>query len=182
VEQQLLKTRKRLIKIKLSLQLYFAKNFYDFTFKAGLIENTGGVGMEYHIIPKRMKFIFDAFDFGEDAPHLRAALRYTLFHGIYLIGGADDFISDDGDESGYIGAGIDLSNDDLKLFLSIFRPTAAVLTISILIAVFLPKSKDLYIIYGANVVEDVVKSLKVQETGGKVLDLINKKLSELSEK
>lgn len=74
------------------------------------------------------------------------------------------------------------SEADLKLFLSIFRPTAAVLTISILIAVFLPKSKDLYIIYGANVVEDVVKSPKVQETGGKVLDLINKKLSELLEK
>ncbi len=107
-------------KNKIKFTALFAKNFYDFTIKAGLMENTGGIGFEYNIIPKRMKFVFDAFDFGDDTPHLRAAVRYTLLHGIYLLGGADDFISDNGDESAYIGAGIDLSNDDLKLFLSKF--------------------------------------------------------------
>lgn len=111
---------KKTYKNRVKLTALFAKNFYDFTFKAGLMENTGGVGIEYHIIPKRMRFVFDAFDFGEDAPHLRAALRYSLLHGFYLIGGADNFISDNGEESAYIGAGLDLSNDDLKLFLSRF--------------------------------------------------------------
>lgn len=61
--------------------------------------------------------MFDAFDFAAEQPHLRAGLRYTLLHGIYIIGGADDFV-DKEEASGYLGAGIDLSNDDLKLLLS----------------------------------------------------------------
>ena len=85
-------------------------------------------------------------------------------------------------DSKYYEEKIKVNEVDLKITMSILRPAVTILTISVLIAVFLPKSKDLYIIYGTTVVEDVVKSPKVQETGGKVLDLINKKLSELSEK
>lgn len=104
-------------KNKVKFTALFAKNFYDFTVKAGLIENTGGLGFEYNFIPKRFKFMFDAFDFAADQPHLRAGLRYAIAHGIYIIGGADDFV-DKNEVSGYLGAGIDLSNDDLKLLLS----------------------------------------------------------------
>ncbi len=104
-------------KNKVKFTALFAKNFYDFTIKAGLMENTGGVGFEYNFIPHKFKLTFDAFDFAADTPHLRAGLRYTLFHGIYLVGGADDFVNSD-EFSGYLGAGIDLSNDDLKLLLS----------------------------------------------------------------
>lgn len=104
-------------KNKVKFTALFAKNFYDFTVKAGLMENSGGVGFEYNFIPKKFKFMFDAFDFAADQPHLRAGLRYTLLHGIYIIGGADDFVNKD-EASGYLGAGIDLSNDDLKLLLS----------------------------------------------------------------
>lgn len=104
-------------KNKVKFTALFAKNFYDFTVKAGLIENSGGVGFEYNFIPKSFKFTFDAFDFASDRPHLRTGLRYTLLHGIYLVGGADDFINKE-ETSGYLGAGIDLSNDDLKLLLS----------------------------------------------------------------
>lgn len=104
-------------KNKVKFTALFAKNFYDFTVKAGLMENTGGVGFEYNFIPKKFKVTFDAFDFAADQPHLRAGLRYTLLHGIYIVGGGDDFADSD-EASGYLGAGIDLSNDDLKLLLS----------------------------------------------------------------
>lgn len=104
-------------KNKVKFTALFAKNFYDFTVKAGLIENSGGIGFEYNFIPKRFKFLFDAFDFAGDQPHLRAGLRYAIAHGIYIVGGADDF-ADKNEVSGYLGAGIDLSNDDLKLLLS----------------------------------------------------------------
>lgn len=104
-------------KNKFKLTALFAKNFYDFTFKVGVIENSGGLGMEYHIIPKTLSFAFDAFDFAKDKPHLRAALRYSVFHGIYLVGGADDFL-DKKEVTGYLGAGIDLTNDDIKYLMS----------------------------------------------------------------
>lgn len=104
-------------KNKVKFTALFAKNFYDFTVKAGLMENSGGIGFEYNFIPKTLKFSFDAFDFAGDQPHLRAGLRYTIFHGIYLVAGGDDFVDKD-ETSGYLGAGIDLSNDDLKILLS----------------------------------------------------------------
>lgn len=104
-------------KNKVKFTALFAKNFYDFTIKAGLMENTGGVGFEYNLMPKKFKITFDAFDFAADKPHLRAGMRYFFAHGIYLLAGADDFI-DKNEVTGYLGAGIDLSNDDLKFLLS----------------------------------------------------------------
>lgn len=104
-------------KNKVKFTALFAKNFYDFTVKAGLMENTGGIGFEYNLFYRKLRLSFDAFDFAADQPHLRAGIRYNLIHGIYLVGGGDDFADSD-EVSGYLGAGIDLTNDDLKLLLS----------------------------------------------------------------
>lgn len=71
------------------------------------------------------------------------------------------------------------ANDAIKLSNTWFKTVSISLTIAIFLKVALPSSKDLYIIYGAGVAEDIVKSPKVQETGGKILDLINSKLEEM---
>ena len=104
-------------KNKVKFTALFAKNFYDFTVKAGLMENTGGVGFEYNLIPRKLRLSFDVFDFAAEQPHLRAGLRYNILHGVYVVAGGDDFADSD-EASGYLGAGIDLTNDDLKLLLS----------------------------------------------------------------
>jgi phospholipid/cholesterol/gamma-HCH transport system substrate-binding protein len=94
----------------------FAKNFYDFTLKGGVMENSGGVGADYHLFKRRLRLSVDAFDF--TALNLRAWARYTVYSGVYLTAGGEDILSKTGRASGFVGAGIYITNDDLKLLLS----------------------------------------------------------------
>lgn len=101
---------------RIKFNALFAKNFYDLTLKGGIIENAGGIGMDYHFFRKRLRFSLEAFDFGN--LNLRASARYTVFHGLYLTGGGEDLTSRNGRASGFIGGGLFLTNDDLKLLLT----------------------------------------------------------------
>lgn len=103
-------------KNKTKFSALFAKNFYDFTLKAGLIENTGGFGFDYHFFNKRLRFSIEAFNL--EKANLRVSARYNLFHGIYLIAGQQDLLDKDNQRSSYLGAGLFLTNDDLKLLLT----------------------------------------------------------------
>ncbi|MCB0414032.1 MAG: MCE family protein [Bdellovibrionales bacterium] len=90
----------------------FAKNFYNFTLKGGLIESTGGFGFDYMMLRNKLRFSVEAYDF-EDF-HLKSFIRYNIWNGVYVIGGADD-VTDPNNMSSFIGAGLFLTNDDLKV-------------------------------------------------------------------
>jgi len=95
----------------------FAKNFWDFTVKGGLIENYGGVGVDYYMFHRTLRASVEVFNFNE--LQLRAFLRYNFFKGVYVMGGGDNLLNNDGGiASGFIGAGIFITNDDLKMFAS----------------------------------------------------------------
>ncbi len=95
----------------------FAKNIYDFTLRGGMIETSGGVGIDYHFLRRKARFSIDAFNF-EDFK-LRPSLRFDLFYGLYLVGGVHNLAAKDGEDmNSFIGAGLFLTNDDLKTFLS----------------------------------------------------------------
>ncbi len=103
-------------KSKTKLTLYFAKNFFDWTLKGGLIEDTGGLGIDYQMFNQRLKASIEAYDF--KAMQLRASLNYKLLHGLYLTAGHSDIYNKKDANSIYLGAGLFLTNDDLKLLLS----------------------------------------------------------------
>ena len=92
----------------------FAKNFYNFTLKGGVIENTGGMGADYFMLKRRLKISAEAFDFQN--LNLRASARYTIFHGLYVAAGAEHATTSQPDA--FVGAGLFLTNDDLKLLLT----------------------------------------------------------------
>lgn len=98
------------------LTVLYAKNFWDFTIRGGLMENTGGIGLDYHTYKKKLRFSLDAFNFSK--VNFRPAVQYNLFHGFYLVGGMNDALNKSELQSGYLGAGLFLTNDDLKLLLS----------------------------------------------------------------
>lgn len=100
---------------RLKFTAVFAKNFYNFTVKGGIMESSGGVGFDYYMLNKDLRFSLEAFDFDDTV--VRAFVKYNVFKGIYLIGGGDR-IGDNALESSFIGAGIFITNDDLKLFAS----------------------------------------------------------------
>lgn len=103
-------------KIKFSAQI--AKRYYDLGLRGGIIESTGGVGLDYYLFDDRLILSLEAFDFDPDEnPHLKFKADFTPFQYIYVTGGFDDFISLQGKESFFLGAGLRFSDEDLKTLL-----------------------------------------------------------------
>jgi phospholipid/cholesterol/gamma-HCH transport system substrate-binding protein len=109
-------TEEKRFEDQVTFNVEFAKNFYDWTLRGGIIESSGGFGIDYHGLSKRLKLSVEAFDFTE--LYLRASATYSIFNGIYVSAGGEDLASKNGSASGFVGAGISLTNDDLKLLLS----------------------------------------------------------------
>ncbi|MBW2109032.1 MAG: MCE family protein, partial [Deltaproteobacteria bacterium] len=104
-------------KLKFSAQI--AKRYYDLGLRGGLFESTGGVGADYYLFDDRLVLSLEAFDFDPDRePHLKFKADYTPFRYLYITGGFDDFISDEGKESAFVGLGLHFSDEDLKTLLS----------------------------------------------------------------
>lgn len=101
---------------RIALTVLFGKNFYNFSIKGGIIESQGGIGLEYKFWQDRFKFQFDAFGLGN--PNVRGYLRYNFFKGLYVVGG-QQYIFRDGNSnpSAFVGAGLFLTNDDIKILL-----------------------------------------------------------------
>ena len=95
----------------------FAKNFYDFTVKGGIMENTGGVGLDYSMFKRKFKLSLEAFDFAK--VNVRASARLSVYSGIYVNAGGENLAAQGGlPSSPFVGAGLFLTNDDLKLLLT----------------------------------------------------------------
>ena len=96
-----------------------AKRYRDVVIRGGLLESTGGVGIDYLALNDKLKLSFEAFDFGNDRrAHLKAGAEYQLFKHLYLSAGWDDFISDQDNRSIYGGFSIRFEDDDLKYLLT----------------------------------------------------------------
>ncbi|MCB0357366.1 MAG: MCE family protein, partial [Bdellovibrionales bacterium] len=85
------------------------------TVKGGIMESAGGIGFDYHLLNRRLRLSLEALDF-EDV-NVRAFIRFQLLKGIYLVGGGDELANKDL-RSSFIGAGIFITNDDLKTLAS----------------------------------------------------------------
>jgi len=95
------------------------KRFKDVVLRGGLLESTGGIGIDYYALNDDLKFTFEAFDFDTDRePHLKVFGEYELLKHVYLSAGWDDFLSDEGNESPFIGFSIRFEDDDLKYLLT----------------------------------------------------------------
>ncbi|UCD84501.1 MAG: MCE family protein [Deltaproteobacteria bacterium] len=100
---------------KLKFSLEMAKRFYDLTLRGGIIESTGGVGMDYSLLGDRIIVSFEAFDFGKETnPNLQARLSLEPFRHLYLVGGANDFIDSEIEPRYFFGGGIKFEDRDLK--------------------------------------------------------------------
>jgi phospholipid/cholesterol/gamma-HCH transport system substrate-binding protein len=96
-----------------------AKRYRDVVLRGGLLESTGGFGIDYLTLNDKLKLSFEAFDFGTDRrAHLKAGAEYQILKHLYLSAGWDDFISDQDNRSIYGGFSIRFEDDDLKYLLT----------------------------------------------------------------
>jgi len=109
---------------KLLFSAQIAKRYYDLNLRGGLFESTAGVAMDYYFFRDNMILSLEAFDFDPDRnPHLKLKADFSPFKHIYLSTGLDNFISDEGRESFFLGVGITFSDEDIKsLFSSVPLP------------------------------------------------------------
>ena len=103
----------------LLFNLQIGKRYRDLVLRGGLIESTGGFGIDYFALNDKLKFSFEAFDFSSDRrAHLKTGVEYRLLKHLYLTAGWDDFISDQDNRSFYGGFAIRFEDDDLKYLLT----------------------------------------------------------------
>lgn len=101
--------------LKFSLQI--GKRFHDFVVRGGIIESSGGVGLDYYLWDDRVKLFFEAFDFDDEDPaHLKAGGNIYLLRNVYLTAGMDDF-ADSEDRSFFVGGGLFFTDEDIKYIL-----------------------------------------------------------------
>ena len=103
-----------------------ARRFWDITVRGGLIEGEGGVGLDYFVWDDRFRFTMEAFDFSnDDNPHLRGTASVRLLNNFIIKGGIDDFVHAGQEPDWFVGAGLVISDDDIKSLISILPVSSA---------------------------------------------------------
>ncbi|MCS6797911.1 MAG: MlaD family protein [Myxococcota bacterium] len=104
--------------------LMFAKRIHFATFRFGILESTGGVGMDVHLLDDDLELSLDAFAFGEQQyPRLRARLAYRLLERLWLLGGLDDVLNQrdslaaPASNDFFLGAMLRFDDEDLRAIL-----------------------------------------------------------------
>lgn len=98
---------------------FFLTPWFGITGRFGLIESSGGVGMNLLLLESRsLEVNADLFDFGEDVnPRLRTFATWNFFSFAYIAGGLDDIMNPRRRDY-FIGAGIRFDDEDLKAILT----------------------------------------------------------------
>lgn len=96
--------------------LMLAKRIHFATLRYGILESTGGMGLDLHLFDDRLEITTDLFAFGEQsAPRLRIKLAAEVIRKLWLLGGIDDTLNDSRDF--FFGAMLRFNDDDLKSIL-----------------------------------------------------------------
>ena len=107
---------------KLLFSAQYGRRYNDFLFRIGVIESTGGVGVDYFLFNDRAKISFDAFDFNAvndvrgDKAHLKLMARYRFLKHLDTFIGIDNFLNDNATNL-FFGLGFDFVDQDLKSIL-----------------------------------------------------------------
>ena len=100
------------------LSLQFAKRFYFATGRIGIIENTGGLGLDLSLFDDHLELSSDIFAFDENVnPRQRIWGTYTFFTHLYVAAGIDEIWNEELSDF-FIGAGLRFDDDDLKAILT----------------------------------------------------------------
>jgi phospholipid/cholesterol/gamma-HCH transport system substrate-binding protein len=100
----------------------FAKRFGPFTGRFGIMESTGGLGLDLHLLEDRFELKQDVFGFGEQlAPRWRVTMGYEFIRKLWLLGGVDDILTADRRDY-FVGLQLRFTDNDLKTILP-FAPS-----------------------------------------------------------
>jgi phospholipid/cholesterol/gamma-HCH transport system substrate-binding protein len=115
---------------RLSLSLQLAKRYGPFTFRVGVIEGSGGIGSDLHLLKDSLQVSVSFYQFSRPYqnvfPRAKAWLNWYFLQNFYLTSGVDDFLNRwrSGSYPGarsfnigtdvFFGGGFFFTDDDLK--------------------------------------------------------------------
>jgi phospholipid/cholesterol/gamma-HCH transport system substrate-binding protein len=92
----------------------FAKRWHFMTFRFGVLESSGGGGLDFDFFDDSLKFQADVFNFGRDTwPRLRLMAQWEFLPHMVLTAGLDDTLND-ASRDWFIGLGVRFDDTDLK--------------------------------------------------------------------
>jgi phospholipid/cholesterol/gamma-HCH transport system substrate-binding protein len=92
-----------------------------FGLRAGLIESTGGVGIDYFFPDWGIRTGFELFDYQKDAgPNLRLVTEFKIWNVLFARVAGEDLISKDGNQSATMSLGLRFNDQDLAALIGIF--------------------------------------------------------------
>lgn len=104
---------------ELKFSLQFGKRWHFLTGRFGIIESTGGVGLDFEFLEDTLRFTFDLFDFDSDNwPRLKWLASWEFMEHVYIAAGVDDVFNDAGRDY-FVGLGVTFTDEDLKSLLTV---------------------------------------------------------------
>jgi phospholipid/cholesterol/gamma-HCH transport system substrate-binding protein len=104
---------------KTYISAQFGKRFDDTMVRGGVIESTGGIGVDYFAAKDKLKMSAEVYDFSAqndvrgDKAHAKVSARYRLLKHVDLIAGYDNFLNKKA-ATVFGGVGVTFVDDDLK--------------------------------------------------------------------
>ena len=107
------------VKNTLRFNAQIGRRINDFDFRGGLIESTGGLGVDYRLQALGTKVTFDAFDYKKDlGPNLKLAIETQIWNVFYGRASYNDAIRKT--RNATVAGGLRFNDEDLKGLLGFF--------------------------------------------------------------
>jgi phospholipid/cholesterol/gamma-HCH transport system substrate-binding protein len=100
----------------------FAKRIHFATFRFGILESTGGLALDLHLLRDKLEVNNAVFAIGEQQyARVRVRIAYEVVRHLWLLGGMDDILNDSRDF--FLGAQLRFNDHDLKSMLPFLPAT-----------------------------------------------------------
>lgn len=100
--------------LRFTIQL--AKRISFATFRFGIMESTGGLGLDLHVFDDRLEINTDVFAIGvQTLPRVRARLLFEIVNRLWVVAGVDDALNDSADF--FMGLQVRFNDEDLRSLL-----------------------------------------------------------------
>ena len=98
---------------RLRFSAEFGKTISFATFRFGIIESSGGLGLDIKVIQERLEINTDIFEFGRRIyPRIRIRAGFEIIRRFWLVAGIDDVIN--GGRDYFFGLQLRFDDEDLK--------------------------------------------------------------------
>ncbi|TNF32822.1 MAG: MCE family protein [Deltaproteobacteria bacterium] len=96
-----------------------AKRWHALTFRYGVMESSGGLGLDLDLLDDALSFKLDLFEMGRNTyPRLRLLAQWEFLSNFFISAGIDDMLNAT-PRDWFVGVGIRFDDDDLKALLPV---------------------------------------------------------------